>query len=84
MGRCGGGALTTLRALPFSKDLHEVSLADGVEPGPAALENSTAQQIMQLLCELQSPQEYPGLSRNPCIPFFYRADNDAGVKIMVI
>lgn len=65
-------------------DLHEVSLADGVEPGPAALENSTAQQIMQLLCELQSPQEYPGLSRNPCIPFFYRADNDAGVKIMVI
>ncbi|XP_059514175.1 golgin subfamily A member 2 isoform X1 [Myotis daubentonii] len=65
-------------------DLHEVSLADGVEPGPAALENSTAQQIMQLLCELQSPQEYPGLSRNPCIPFFYRADSDAGVKIMVI
>ncbi|XP_036185398.1 golgin subfamily A member 2 isoform X3 [Myotis myotis] len=65
-------------------DLHEVSLADGVEPGPAALENSTAQQIMQLLCELQSPQEYPGLSRDPCIPFFYRADSDAGVKIMVI
>lgn len=68
----------------FSKDLHEVSLADSAEPGPAALENSTAQQIMQLLCELQSPQEYPGLSRNPCIPFFYRADSDAGVKIMVI
>ncbi|CAK6433576.1 unnamed protein product [Pipistrellus nathusii] len=65
-------------------DLHEVSLADSAEPGPAALENSTAQQIMQLLCELQSPQEYPGLSRNPCIPFFYRADSDAGVKIMVI
>ncbi|XP_036271997.1 golgin subfamily A member 2 isoform X3 [Pipistrellus kuhlii] len=65
-------------------DLHEVSLTDGAEPGPAALESSTAQQIMQLLCELQSPQEYPGLSRNPCIPFFYRADSDAGVKIMVI
>ncbi|XP_066223122.1 golgin subfamily A member 2 isoform X1 [Saccopteryx leptura] len=64
-------------------DLHEVSLADSGEPGPAALENSTAQQIMQLLCELQSP-EYPGLSKTPCIPFFYRADNDTGVKIMVI
>ncbi|KAM5331481.1 golgin subfamily A member 2 isoform 2-T2 [Glossophaga mutica] len=65
-------------------DLLEVSLADNVELGPAALENSTAQQIMQLLCEMQSCQEHPGLSKNPCIPFFYRADNNAGVKIMVI
>nr|KAF6433742.1 hypothetical protein HJG59_008820 [Molossus molossus] len=65
-------------------DLQEVSLADSAEPDPAALENSTAQQIMQLLCELQSPQEYAGLSKNPCIPFFYRADDNTGVKIMVI
>ncbi|XP_054440282.1 golgin subfamily A member 2 isoform X2 [Pteronotus mesoamericanus] len=65
-------------------DLLEVSLADNMELGPATLENSTAQQIMQLLCEMQSCQEYPGLSKNPCIPFFYRADNNTGVKIMVI
>ncbi|XP_053776061.1 golgin subfamily A member 2 isoform X6 [Desmodus rotundus] len=65
-------------------DLLEVSLADNVELGPAALENSTAQQIMQLLCEMQSCQEHPGLSKNPCVPFFYRADDNAGVKIMVI
>ncbi|XP_045702071.1 golgin subfamily A member 2 isoform X2 [Phyllostomus hastatus] len=71
-------------AAPSQGDLLEVSLADGVELGPAALENSTAQQIMQLLCEMQSCQEHPGLSKNPCIPFFYRADGDAGVKIMVI
>ncbi|XP_036892617.1 golgin subfamily A member 2 isoform X2 [Sturnira hondurensis] len=65
-------------------DLLEVSLADNVELGPAALENSTAQQIMQLLCEMRSCQEHPGLSKNPCIPFFYRADSDTGVKVMVI
>ncbi|XP_053523729.1 golgin subfamily A member 2 isoform X3 [Artibeus jamaicensis] len=65
-------------------DLLEVSLADSAELGPAALENSTAQQIMQLLCEMRSCQEHPGLSKNPCIPFFYRADSDTGVKIMVI
>ncbi|XP_035878187.1 golgin subfamily A member 2 isoform X5 [Phyllostomus discolor] len=71
-------------AAPSQGDLLEVSLADNVELGPAALENSTAQQIMQLLCEMQSCQEHPGLSKNPCIPFFYRADSNTGVKIMVI
>ncbi|KAM8803392.1 golgin subfamily A member 2 isoform 2-T2 [Rhynchonycteris naso] len=77
-------ASQALGAAHSQGDLHEVSLADNGEPGPATLENSTAQQIMQLLCELQSPHECPGLSGTPCIPFFYRADNDAGVKIMVI
>ncbi|XP_039717474.1 golgin subfamily A member 2 isoform X5 [Pteropus medius] len=73
-------------------DLHEVSLADNVEPtqgealpGLAApAENPTAQQIMQLLREIQNPQERPGLGSNPCIPFFYRADDNDEVKIMVI
>ncbi|XP_044634590.1 golgin subfamily A member 2 isoform X4 [Equus asinus] len=72
-------------------DLHEVSLADNVEPtqgeallGQATPENLTAQQIMQLLREIQNPQEYPGLGNNPCIPFFYRADENDEVKIMVI
>ncbi|XP_058380145.1 golgin subfamily A member 2 isoform X2 [Diceros bicornis minor] len=72
-------------------DLHEVSLTNNVEPtqaeallGQAAPENLTAQQIMQLLREMQNPQEYPGLGTNPCVPFFYRADENDEVKIMVI
>lgn len=74
----------------FSKDLREVSLADNVEPVqgeagiPAPHENATAQQIMQLLREIQNPQERPGLGSNPCIPFFYRADENDEVKIMVV
>ena len=87
-GRWAGGwaelACHSGPCLSLSEDLLEVSLADNVELGPAALENSTAQQIMQLLCEMQSCQEHPGLSKNPCVPFFYRADDNAGVKIMVI
>jgi len=74
-------------------DLREVSLADNdsVAPphgealvGHSAPENPTAQQIMQLLREIQKPQERPGLGNNPCIPFFYRADDNDEVKIMVI
>ncbi|ELK07237.1 Golgin subfamily A member 2 [Pteropus alecto] len=73
-------------------DLHEVSLADNVEPTQGEAlpglatppENPTAQQIMQLLREIQNPQERPGLGSNPCIPFFYRADDNDEVKIMVI
>ncbi|XP_055255208.1 golgin subfamily A member 2 isoform X3 [Moschus berezovskii] len=70
--------------------LQEVSLADNVEPPQGALpgqttpENPTTQQIMQLLREIQNPQEHPGLGSNPCIPFFYRADDNDEVKIMVI
>ncbi|XP_061289621.1 golgin subfamily A member 2 isoform X1 [Bos javanicus] len=70
--------------------LQEVSLADTVEPqqgtlpGQTTPENPTAQQIMQLLREIQNPQEHPGLGSNPCIPFFYRADDNDEVKIMVI
>ncbi|KAM5259116.1 golgin subfamily A member 2 isoform 6-T6 [Hipposideros larvatus] len=67
-------------------DLHEVSLAGSGEPvqGEATPENPTAQQIMQLIREMQSPQERPGLGNNPCIPFFYRADSQNEVKIMVV
>lgn len=93
-GQAGRGGLAhrSEPCLPLSKDLHEVSLADNVEPtqgealpGPATPpENPTAQQIMQLLREIQNPQERPGLGSNPCIPFFYRADDNDEVKIMVI
>uniref|UniRef100_A0A8C9PJH8 Golgin subfamily A conserved domain-containing protein n=1 Tax=Spermophilus dauricus TaxID=99837 RepID=A0A8C9PJH8_SPEDA len=71
-------------------DLREVSLADSVEPaqGEAGAasppENHTAQQIIQLLREIQNPQERLGLGTNPCVPFFYRADDNDEVKIMVI
>ncbi|XP_069870702.1 golgin subfamily A member 2 isoform X4 [Dipodomys merriami] len=74
----------------YEQDLREVSLSDHVDPvpGEAAVasppENPTEQQIMQLLREIQNPQEYAGLGSNPCIPFFYRADENDEVKIMVI
>ncbi|XP_008058834.1 golgin subfamily A member 2 [Carlito syrichta] len=70
-------------------DLCEVSLVDG-EPAQEETEegsppeNLTAQQIIQLLHEIQNPQERPGLGNSPCIPFFYRADENDEVKIMVI
>ncbi|XP_042637400.1 golgin subfamily A member 2 [Orycteropus afer afer] len=71
--------------------LCEVSLADDVEPVPGgalsgqpATENATAQQIMQLLREIQNPKECRGLGKNPCIPFFYRPDNNDEVKILMI
>ncbi|XP_031533480.2 golgin subfamily A member 2 [Vicugna pacos] len=71
--------------------LREVSLVDNMEPtqgqalvGQTAPENLTAQQIMQLLREIQNPREYPGLDSNSCIPFFYRADENDQVKITVV
>ncbi|XP_030391255.1 golgin subfamily A member 2 isoform X5 [Gopherus evgoodei] len=61
---------------------HVSSLSKGPEPSP---EDPTAKQIMQLLREIQNPQERVGsLLENPCIPFFYRADENDEVKIMVI
>ncbi|XP_064324943.1 golgin subfamily A member 2 isoform X5 [Phalacrocorax carbo] len=48
-------------------------------------EDPTAKQIMQLLREIQNPQERLGsLLENPCIPFFYRAAENDEVKIMVV
>ncbi len=51
-------------------------------------EDGTAQQIMQLLHEIQNPQgalrSPPFLGENPCIPFFYRPDEQDEVKIMVV
>uniref|UniRef100_G1TWL2 Golgin subfamily A conserved domain-containing protein n=1 Tax=Oryctolagus cuniculus TaxID=9986 RepID=G1TWL2_RABIT len=70
--------------------LGEVSLADTVEPARgeagegSSTQNPTAQQIMKLLREIQHPQERPGLGTNPCIPFFYRADEHDEVKILIV
>uniref|UniRef100_A0A8C2U969 Golgin A2 n=1 Tax=Coturnix japonica TaxID=93934 RepID=A0A8C2U969_COTJA len=64
--------------------LREVNLADEAEQDPSQ-EDPTAKQIMQLLREIQNPQERSGsLLENPCIPFFYRADENDEVKIMVV
>nr|XP_060613151.1 golgin subfamily A member 2 isoform X1 [Anolis sagrei ordinatus] len=58
--------------------------ADSQAPAPAP-QDPTAKQIMQLLREIQNPRERPGsLLENPCIPFFYRADENDEVKIMVV
>ncbi|XP_060056233.1 golgin subfamily A member 2-like isoform X2 [Erinaceus europaeus] len=49
------------------------------------MENTTETQIMQLLREIQKdPKECPGLGSNPCMPFFYKADENDQVKILVI
>uniref|UniRef100_A0A8D2GAA7 Golgin subfamily A conserved domain-containing protein n=1 Tax=Theropithecus gelada TaxID=9565 RepID=A0A8D2GAA7_THEGE len=54
--------------------VHSVELAQGEAGEGSHHDNPTAQQVMQLLPEMQNPQEHPGLGSNPCIPFFYRAD----------
>uniref|UniRef100_A0A8C7S963 Golgin A2 n=1 Tax=Oncorhynchus mykiss TaxID=8022 RepID=A0A8C7S963_ONCMY len=47
-------------------------------------EDGTARQIMQLLQEIQGPRSVPFLGDNPCIPFFYRPDQQDEVKILVV
>ncbi|KAM4634520.1 golgin subfamily A member 2 isoform 2-T2 [Polymixia lowei] len=59
------------------------------EPQPLGpKEDGTARQIMQLLQEIQNPQGAPRsppfLGENPCIPFFYRPDEQDEVKILVV
>ncbi|NWU90697.1 GOGA2 protein, partial [Upupa epops] len=66
--------------------LHQSSFSPidskAAQPSP---EDPTAKQIMQLLREIQNPQERTGsLLEHPCIPFFYRADENDEVKIMVV
>uniref|UniRef100_A0A8C6SU66 Golgin A2 n=1 Tax=Neogobius melanostomus TaxID=47308 RepID=A0A8C6SU66_9GOBI len=60
-----------------------------IEPKPPVpTEDGTAEQIMQLLQEIQNPQGVPRtppfLGENPCIPFFYRPDEQDEVKILVL
>ncbi|KAL0965485.1 hypothetical protein UPYG_G00281900 [Umbra pygmaea] len=63
---------------------------DGAQATPDSLrpqEDGTARQIMQLLQEIQNPQgprPVPFLGDNPCIPFFYRPDEQDEVKILVV
>uniref|UniRef100_A0A8C9YPF1 Golgin A2 n=1 Tax=Sander lucioperca TaxID=283035 RepID=A0A8C9YPF1_SANLU len=77
---------TTLEA-PSSQMLSSGSVqTDSKAPGPK--EDGTAQQIMQLLHDIQNPQGAPRsppfLGENPCIPFFYQPDEQDEVKILVV
>uniref|UniRef100_A0A673ZH86 Golgin A2 n=1 Tax=Salmo trutta TaxID=8032 RepID=A0A673ZH86_SALTR len=63
----------------------------GLHPDSQALmrpqEDGTTRQIMQLLQEIQNPQgprSVPFLGDNPCVPFFYRPDEQDEVKILVV
>ncbi|XP_026568206.1 golgin subfamily A member 2 isoform X5 [Pseudonaja textilis] len=54
----------------------------GPQPAPR---DPTAQQILRLLREIQNPQNRAGpLSESPCIPFFYRVDENDEVKLLVV
>ncbi|XP_042364747.1 golgin subfamily A member 2 isoform X3 [Plectropomus leopardus] len=70
-----------------SQTLSSVSAQTDSKP-LAPKEDGTAQQIMQLLQEIQNPQgalrSPPFLGENPCIPFFYRPDEQDEVKILVV
>ncbi|KAM6431294.1 golgin subfamily A member 2 isoform 2-T2 [Liasis olivaceus] len=58
------------------------SNARGPQPAP---QDPTAKQILQLLREIQNPRDRLGsLLENPCVPFFYRVDENDEVKIMVV
>uniref|UniRef100_A0A3Q2Q8N2 Golgin A2 n=1 Tax=Fundulus heteroclitus TaxID=8078 RepID=A0A3Q2Q8N2_FUNHE len=73
--------------LPVGGDL--MLSTETTESKPLApREDGTARQIMQLLHEIQNPQGAPRsppfLGENPCIPFFYRPDEQDEVKILVV
>ncbi|CAB1332755.1 unnamed protein product [Coregonus sp. 'balchen'] len=79
---------------PDSTDLPNGGPSDqgqGLPPDSHALmrpqEDGTTRQIMQLLQEIQNPQgprSVPFLGDNPCVPFFYRPDEQDEVKILVV
>ncbi|XP_055009575.1 golgin subfamily A member 2 isoform X2 [Boleophthalmus pectinirostris] len=87
-----------MEVIPLSESATAVDgpLTQTVPPGPSQTEpkplvpkeDGTAQQIMQLLQEIQNPQGVPRappfLGENPCIPFFYRPDEQDEVKILVV
>ncbi|XP_077334869.1 golgin subfamily A member 2 isoform X5 [Lithobates pipiens] len=57
---------------------------EGARTSPSSTD-PTAKQIMQLLREIQNPQERSNsVLHNPCIPFFYRVDENDEVRIMVV
>uniref|UniRef100_UPI0037E772F5 golgin subfamily A member 2 isoform X2 n=1 Tax=Semicossyphus pulcher TaxID=241346 RepID=UPI0037E772F5 len=93
-----GSGAEAMEIIPLSEPSagHEASSSQTLSTGSAQTdskplgpnEDGTAQQIMQLLHEIQNPQgalrSPPFLGENPCIPFFYRPDEQDEVKILVV
>uniref|UniRef100_A0A8C5A3Z7 Golgin A2 n=1 Tax=Gadus morhua TaxID=8049 RepID=A0A8C5A3Z7_GADMO len=77
---------------PSYSQHHHQHLHPGADPqaagGPSPQEDGTTRQIMQLLQEIRNPQGAsrapPFLGDSPCIPFFYRPDEQDEVKILVV
>ncbi|XP_008299838.1 golgin subfamily A member 2 isoform X4 [Stegastes partitus] len=92
------GGAEAMEVIPLSEPAPglEAAPSQALSTGPvqtdskplAPTEDGTAQQIMQLLHEIQNPQgalrSPPFLGENPCIPFFYRPDEQDEVKILVV
>ncbi|XP_051906340.1 golgin subfamily A member 2 isoform X2 [Hippocampus zosterae] len=79
----------TMEIIPLSEPTAGQEAPSHHSPPPAEpKEDGTAQQIMQLLQEIQNPQGLPRpppfMGENPCIPFFYRPDEQDEVKILVV
>lgn len=96
-GSCGwpaGGTSCHSVSLSLSKEISQGSSPASVEPSPAGppaepspTTNPTALKIMQLLRDMQNCKEQAGLGPvpcSPCIPFFYKADENDQVKITMI
>lgn len=78
-----------MEIIPLSEPTAGQEAPSHHSPPPAEpKEDGTAQQIMQLLQEIQNPQGLPRpppfMGENPCIPFFYRPDEQDEVKILVV
>ncbi|XP_061655898.1 golgin subfamily A member 2 isoform X5 [Phyllopteryx taeniolatus] len=84
-----GSEAEAMEIIPLSEPTASQE-APSPDPSPPAepKEDGTARQIMQLLQEIQNPQGPPRLppfmGENPCIPFFYRPDEQDEVKILVV
>lgn len=82
-----GAMASTSKDTPLGGDPAPVELSPGgAPPGPTPVSNPTAVKIIQLLKEMQNCGEQPGLAApcSPCIPFFYKADENDQVKITMV
>ncbi|XP_037121421.1 golgin subfamily A member 2 isoform X2 [Syngnathus acus] len=85
-----GSGADAMEIIPLSEPTASQEPHSPHSPPPPAepKEDGTAQQIMQLLQEIQNPQGLlqppPFMGENPCIPFFYRPDEQDEVKILMV
>ncbi|XP_061554727.1 golgin subfamily A member 2 isoform X2 [Phycodurus eques] len=84
-----GSEAEAMEIIPLSEPTaSQEAPSPDTSPPAEPKEDGTARQIMQLLQEIQNPQGPPRLppfmGENPCIPFFYRPDEQDEVKILVV